>query len=63
MTLKKEDDLKIEDILKNKNDTKYQPSGEGCTCSMPVTPHHLQNPKWPLGGAKKTDRVWKGVYP
>ena len=33
------------------------------TCSQPATPHHLQNPKWPPGGPKMADRVWKGVYP
>ena len=25
--------------------------------------HRLQNPKWPPGGPKMADRVWKGVYP
>ena len=24
---------------------------------------HLQNPKWPPGGPKMADGVWKGVYP
>merc|ERR1711954_14089 len=26
-------------------------------------PHRLQNPKWPPGGPKMADGVWKGVYP
>ena len=42
---------------------KYQPSGEGGTRSPPATPHRLQNPKWPPGGPKMADGVWKGVYP
>ena len=25
--------------------------------------HRLQNPKWPPGGPKMADGVWKGVYP
>ena len=25
--------------------------------------HRLQNPKWPPGGSKMADGVWKGVYP
>ena len=25
--------------------------------------HRLQNQKWPLGGSKMADRVWKGAYP
>ena len=41
---------------------KYQPSGEGGTRSPPATPHHLQNPKWPPGGPKMAEGVWKGVY-
>ena len=41
----------------------YQPSGEGGTRSPPATPHHLQNPKWPPGGPKMADGVWKSVYP
>ena len=27
----------------------------------PAMPHRLQNPKWPLGGPKMADVVWKGV--
>ena len=42
---------------------KYQPSGEGGARSPPGTPHRLQNPKWPPGGPKMADGVWKGVYP
>ena len=43
---------------------KYQPSGAaGGTPSLPVTPHHLQNPKWLPVGPKMADGVWKGVYP
>ena len=53
---------------------KYQPSGEGGTRSPPATPHRLhrctaapphrlQNPKWPPGGPKMANGVWKGVYP
>ena len=45
------------------NQTKYQPSGEGGARSPPATPHRLQNPKWPPGGPKMVDGVWKGVYP
>merc|ERR1719312_1078638 len=26
-------------------------------------PHRLQNPKWPQGGHKMAEGVWKGVYP
>ena len=37
--------------------------GEGGTRSPPATPHRLQNPKWPPGGPKMADGVWKGVYP
>ena len=40
---------------------KYQPSGDWGTQSAPATPHHLQNPKWPLGGPKIDNGVWKGV--
>ena len=43
-------------------DVKYQPSGERGTRSPPATPHRLQNPKWPPGGPKMADGVWKGVY-
>ena len=31
--------------------------------SPPATPHRLQNLKWPLGGLKMTDGVWKVDYP
>ena len=41
--------------------SKYQPSGEGGTRSPPATPHCLQNPKWPPGGPKMANGVWKGV--
>ena len=44
-------------------DFKYQPSGAGGTHSPSATPHHLPNPKWPPGGPKTADGVWKGVYP
>ena len=40
----------------------YQPSGEGGTRSLPATPQRLQNPKWPPGGPKIAEGVWKGVY-
>ena len=36
----------------NQKKRKYQPSGKGGTRSLPATPHHLQNPKWPPGGPK-----------
>ena len=42
--------------------TKYQPSGAGGTRSPPATPHRLQT-KWPPGGPKMADGVWKDVYP
>ena len=29
--------------------------------SLPGTPHCLQNPKWPLGGTKRADGVWKAL--
>ena len=45
-----------------KKERKHQPSGEGGTRSPPATPHRLQNPKWPPGGPKMADGVWKGVY-
>merc|ERR1711942_374612 len=48
---------------KAKVDFRYQPSGAGGTRSPPATPYRLQNPKWPPGGPKMADRVWKGVYP
>ena len=41
----------------------YQPSGAGGTRSQPATTHRLQNPKWPPGGPKMAEGVWKGVYP
>ena len=41
----------------------YQPSGEGGARYPPATPHRLQNPKWPPGGPKMAEGVWKGVYP
>ena len=44
----------------NNSWSKYQPSG---TRSPPATPHRLQNPKWPPGGPKMAEGVWKGVYP
>ena len=37
----------------------YQPSGTGGTRSPPATPHRLQNPKWPPGGPKMGDSVWR----
>ena len=33
----------------------------GDTCSQPATPHRHQNSKWPPGGPKMANRVWKGV--
>ena len=42
--------------------SKYQPSGTGGTRSPPTMPHLLQNPKWPLGGPKRANGVWKGAY-
>ena len=47
--------------LKMKTYLEYQPSGAGGTRSPPATPHRLKNPKWPLGGSKMADGVWKGV--
>ena len=44
-------------------DIQFQPSGVGGTRSPPATLHHLQNSKWPPGGPKMANRVWKGVYP
>ena len=44
------------------SELEYQPSGEGGARSLPATPHRLQNPKWPPGGPKMADGVWKGVY-
>merc|ERR1711954_295461 len=46
-----------------KNTKQYQPSGEGGARLPPATPHCLQNPKWPPGGPKMAEGVWKGVYP
>ena len=43
--------------------TEYQPRGAGGTRSPPAMQYHLQNPKWPPGGPKMADGVWKGVYP
>ena len=39
-----------------------QSSSEGGTCSPPAPPHRLQNSKWPLGGLKMADMVWKVDY-
>ena len=39
----------------------YQPSGERVTCSPPATPQRLQNTKWPPGGLKMANGVWKGL--
>ena len=33
------------------------------TRSPPAKSHQMQNEKWPLGGPKMADGVWKGVYP
>ena len=41
---------------------KYQPSGAGGTRSPPATPHCLQYLRWPLGGPKMADGVWKGFW-
>ena len=35
--------------------------GAGGTRSWHATPHRLQNPKWPPGGPKMANGVWKGV--
>ena len=48
---------------RSENMHEYQPSGEGGARSPPATPHRLQNPKWPPGGPKMADGVWKGAYP
>ena len=56
---------KVTDIVTNIEE-EYQPSGEGGARSLPATPNRLQrlqNPKWPPGGPKMADGVWKGVYP
>jgi len=45
------------------SEMKYQPSSAEGTPSEPAMLHRLQNPKWPLGGSKMADRVWKGVQP
>ena len=37
----------------------YQPSGEGGNRSPTATPHRLQDPKWPPGGPKMAEGVWK----
>ena len=34
-----------------------------CNAAPPATPHRLQNPKWPPGGPKMAEGVWKGVHP
>ena len=34
-----------------------------CNATPPATPHCLQNPKFPPGGPKMAEGVWKGVYP
>ena len=41
--------------------TTYQLSGAGVTRSLPVTQHHLKNPKGPLGGPKLADWIWKSL--
>ena len=48
---------------KTKKEEEYQPSSEGGTRSPPAMPHGLHNPKWPPGGPKMANGVWKGVYP
>ena len=61
-----------------KIETKCQPRGAGGIRSPPATPHRLQyltthlskiadgipkkNPKWPPGGPKKANGVWRVVY-
>ena len=45
--------------LKKRKNTSLAAPG---THSPPAMPHCLQNPKWPLGGPKMADRIWKGVY-
>ena len=44
-------------------DYKYQPRGKGGARSPLAMPHRLQNLKWPPGGPKTAEGVWKGVYP
>ena len=51
------------DFTQTRKHEKYQPSGAGGPRSPPATPHRLQNPKWPPGGPKMADGVWKGVQP
>ena len=41
--------------VKNKIDTSLVAEG--------ILTHRLQNPKWPPGGPKMADGVWKGVQP
>ena len=52
---------KKEKRLMNIVATTSLPSGEGGTRSPHATPHRQQNPKWPPGGPKMADGVWKGV--
>ena len=40
----------------------YHPSGGRDTCSLPATPHCLQNPKWPIGYPKIVDGVLINVF-
>ena len=40
---------------------KYQSSSERGTRSPPAMPYRLLNPKWPPGGHKMAEGVWKGV--
>ena len=51
-----------EDYEDDEDYEEYQPSGEGGARSPPATPHCLQNPKWPPGGPKMAEGVWKGDY-
>ena len=55
--------LKKENTLRSSKNPKHQPSGKGGTRSQPVTPHCLQNLKWPPWGPKMADGVWKGGLP
>ena len=52
--------LPTQEVKLSCNNKQYQPCGEGGTRSPPATPHHLQTLKWPSGGPKMANGVWKG---
>ena len=58
--------MKNKDITKRNRNASQRQRGHSltvCNSAQPATPHSLQNPKWPPGGPKMANGVWKCVYP